>query len=271
VTVKTVLNISCYKFITLDDLTGRQARYLEKAHTLQLKGTILLSEEGINFFLAGSANEVREFVEFLKEDPQLQDLTPKESWSSTQPFRKMLVKIKREIIRMNHPTIKPENARAPSVSAHQLRTWLREGKDDEGREVITLDTRNDYEVLDGKFKDAVEYNIAHFGQFPAKVKENMDALKGKTIVSYCTGGIRCEKAAIYLREIGLEHVYQLEGGILKYFEEVGSEHYEGTCFVFDDRRAVTASLEPANELGNEPVGKTAHELANEASTETAKK
>jgi UPF0176 protein len=245
--VKTVLNISCYKFITLDELPSRQSSYLEKALGLDLKGTILLSEEGINFFLAGAAQDVHAFVDFLKMDPRLNDLNPKESWSLTQPFRKMLVKIKREIIRMNHPTIKPENARAPSVTAHQLQAWLRSGKDDEGREVVTLDTRNDYEVLDGKFKGAIEYDIGHFGQFPEKVKKNLDFLKDKTIVSYCTGGIRCEKAAIYLREIGLEHVYQLEGGILKYFEEVGSEHYEGTCFVFDDRRAVTPKLEPANE------------------------
>jgi UPF0176 protein len=245
-TVNTVLNVSCYKFITLDDLSTRQKSYLEKAIGLALKGTILLSEEGINFFLAGSAKDVKTFVEFLKIDPKLSDLRPKESWSSVQPFKKMLVKVKREIIRMNHPTIKPENARAPSVSARQLQSWLRTGKDDEGREVVTLDTRNDYEVFDGRFKGAIEYNIAHFGQFPDKVKQDVDSLKDKTIVSYCTGGIRCEKAAIYLRELGLDHVYQLEGGILKYFEEVGEEHYEGNCFVFDDRRAVTATLEPAN-------------------------
>jgi UPF0176 protein len=245
--VKTVLNISCYKFITLDQLPELQSSYLEKARALDLKGTILLSEEGINFFLAGVANHIHAFVEFLKMDPRLNDLTPKESWSSTQPFRKLLVKIKREIIRMNHPTIKPENARAPSVSARQLQSWLQSGKDDEGREVVTLDTRNDYEVLDGRFKGAIDYNIGHFGQFPEKVKENLAFLKDKTIVSYCTGGIRCEKAAIYMREIGLKHVFQLEGGILKYFEEVGQDHYDGTCFVFDDRRAVTPKLEPANE------------------------
>ena len=215
--MNTVLNISCYKFITLDDLSTRQASYLEKAIELALKGTILLSEEGINFFLAGSAKDVKAYVDFLKIDPKLSDLHPKESWSSVQPFKKMLVKVKREIIRMNHPTIKPENARAPSVTARQLQSWLRTGKD-----------------------------ITHFGQFPEKVKQDLESLKDKTIVSYCTGGIRCEKAAIYLREIGLEHVYQLEGGILKYFEEVGEEHYEGNCFVFDDRRAVTTALEPAN-------------------------
>jgi len=244
--VNTVLNISCYKFITLDDLAARQTNYLEKAKELSLKGTILLSLEGINFFLAGSAKDINSFVNYLKIDPKLRDLLPKESWSESQPFKKMLVKIKREIIRMNHPTIQPENARAPSVSARQLQAWLQAGKDDEGREVVTLDTRNDYEVLDGRFKDAIEYNIGHFGEFPEKAKQNIASLQNKTVVSYCTGGIRCEKAAIYLRELGLEHVYQLEGGILKYFEEVGSDHYEGNCFVFDDRRAVTANLQPAN-------------------------
>ena len=242
--MNTVLNISCYKFITLDDLSTRQASYLEKAIELALKGTILLSEEGINFFLAGSAKDVKAYVDFLKIDPKLSDLHPKESWSSVQPFKKMLVKVKREIIRMNHPTIKPENARAPSVTARQLQSWLRTGKDDEGREVVTLDTRNDYEVFDGRFKGAIEYNITHFGQFPEKVKQDLESLKDKTIVSYCTGGIRCEKAAIYMREIGLDNVYQLEGGILKYFEEVGEDHYQGSCFVFDERRALTPELLP---------------------------
>jgi UPF0176 protein len=212
---------------------------LEKAKELSLKGTILLSLEGINFFLAGSAKDINSFVNYLRTDPKLSDVRPKESWSEAQPFKKMLVKIKREIIRMNHPTIKPENARAPSVSASQLQAWLQSGKDDEGREVVTLDTRNDYEVLDGRFKDAIEYNIGHFGEFPEKAKQNIASLQNKTVVSYCTGGIRCEKASAYMLHQGFKNVFHLEGGIINYankIKEAGIESkFKGKNFVFDDR------------------------------------
>jgi acylphosphatase len=143
--VADILNISCYKFTPLPDADQLRQTLLERAHALSLKGTVLLAEEGINFFLAGPAQAVRSFVEQLKQDPRFADLAPKESWSETVPFRKMLVKVKREIIRMDHPAIRPPMA-APSVSPVTLRRWLEQGHDDEGREVVTLDTRNDYEV-----------------------------------------------------------------------------------------------------------------------------
>jgi UPF0176 protein len=110
--------------------------------------------------------------------------------------------------------------------------------------VVTLDTRNDFEVDVGSFKAAIDWRISKFTQFPAALKYHADELEGKTVVSFCTGGIRCEKAAIFMREAGLQNVYQLDGGILKYFEQQGHAHFEGDCFVFDERRAVDAALKP---------------------------
>jgi UPF0176 protein len=241
---EAVLNISAYLFVALDELPTLRERCLDEARARKLLGTILLANEGINLFLAGDADAVRSFVQWLRQDVRLAALTPKESWSASQPFRKMLVKIKREIIRMDQPAIQPHQARAPAVSAATVKRWLDAGHDDEGREVVTLDTRNAFEVDYGKFANAIDWRIQRFGEFPVAAREHLDALRGKTVVSYCTGGIRCEKAAIYLRELGLEQVYQLDGGILKYFEEVGQAHYEGGCFVFDARESLGADLQP---------------------------
>jgi len=239
-----ILNISSYKFVPLNDLPVLRERLLDQTKSLGLKGTILIAEEGINFFLAGTAEQIRAFVGWLKQDQRFSDLDPKESWSDDQPFRKILVKIKKEIIRMNHPTIRPSAGRAPAVTAETLNRWLDQGHDDEGRPVVTLDTRNAFEVDFGTFKNTIDYRISKFTEFPKAISAHKDELKDKTIVSFCTGGIRCEKAAIYMREIGLEHTYQLEGGILKYFEETDAHHYDGSCFVFDEREAIDPSLLP---------------------------
>lgn len=241
-TVPDILNISCYKFTPLPDADALRDTLAERANALALKGTVLLAEEGINFFLAGPASAVHAFVDALREDPRFADLNPKESWSETVPFRKMLVKVKREIIRMDHPTIRPANGRAPSVAPATLRRWLEQGHDDEGREVVTLDTRNDYEVDEGTFQNTVDWRLSKFTEFPPALRAHKASLVDKTVVSFCTGGIRCEKAAILMRDEGLEHVYQLEGGILKYFEETDGAFYDGGCFVFDERRAVGADL-----------------------------
>ena len=237
-----ILNISCYKFVALPDAHDLRQPCLDKALARQLKGTILIAEEGINFFLAGSADDVRGFVDWLRTDPRLADLAPKESWSDTLPFRKMLVKVKNEIIRMNHPSIRPAEGRAPAVTPETAKRWLDQGHDDEGRPVVTLDTRNQFEVDAGTFKNTINWGITKFTEFPDALQAHKAELQDKTVISFCTGGIRCEKAAIYMRNAGLPHVYQLEGGILKYFEEVGNDHYDGGCFVFDERRAVGADL-----------------------------
>jgi UPF0176 protein len=241
--VKPILNISAYLFTPLNDTAALRESIRSQALDLSLKGTVLLAEEGINLFLAGTADNVRGFVAWLRGDARFARLAPKESWSDTVPFGKLLVKVKNEIIRMNHPTIRPAAARAPAVDAKTLARWLDAGHDDEGRPVVTLDTRNEFEVEQGRFHDAIDWHIHKFSEFPQAVIEHREELRGKTVVSYCTGGIRCEKAAIFMAEAGVDHVYQLEGGILKYFEEVGGRHFDGDCFVFDGRRAVDAALE----------------------------
>ena len=240
--MNTILNISAYKFVPLPDAPALREVLLGRAVGLQLKGTILLAEEGINLFLAGPADDVRGFVAQLHTDPRFADIAPKESWSASQPFKKMLVKVKREIIRMDCPTIQPAAGRAPAVAAATVKRWLDAGMDDNGRPVVTLDTRNDFEVDAGTFEGAIDWRISKFSEFPHALQQHKAELEGKTVVSFCTGGIRCEKAAILMREVGLQNVYQLEGGILKYFEEVGGAHYRGDCFVFDERRTLGADL-----------------------------
>lgn len=237
-----ILNISTYKFVPLADTLALRDTLSERALALNLKGTILLAEEGINLFLAGPAQAVRNFISQLQTDERFADIDPKESWSASQPFRKMLVKIKGEIIRMNHPAIQPAQGRAPAIDAQTVKRWLDQGHDDLGRPVVTLDTRNTYEVDEGTFAGAIDWRLNKFTEFPDALQAHKSELADKTVISFCTGGIRCEKAAIYMRESGLPHVYQLEGGILKYFEKTGGTHYEGGCFVFDERRALAADL-----------------------------
>lgn len=236
------LNISAYKFVPLPDAQTLRPLLQARAQALGLKGTVLLAEEGINLFLAGPAEAVRQFVAELQADARLADLTPKESWSASQPFRKMQVKVKAEIIRMNHPTIRPAAGRAPAVPARTVQRWLDQGHDDEGRPVVTLDTRNAFEVDHGTFEGAIDWRIHKFSEFPAALQAHLEELQDKTVVSFCTGGIRCEKAALLMQDLGLPHVYQLEGGILKYFEETGGAHYQGRCFVFDEREALGSDL-----------------------------
>lgn len=241
--MESVLNISAYLFTPITDREQLRPTLRARAEAAGLKGTILLAEEGINLFLAGETDAVRGFVDQLRADPRFAALTTKESWSASQPFRKMLVKLKREIIRMDHPTIRPLEQRAPAVAPRTLRRWLDQGHDDEGREVVMLDTRNAFEVDYGTFDGALDWRIERFTQFPEAASTHREALDGKTVVSFCTGGIRCEKAAIYLREEGIDAL-QLEGGILGYFEQVGHEHYDGECFVFDEREALAPDLTP---------------------------
>ncbi len=250
-----VLNISAYKFVRIDDAAALREALHARALALSLKGTVLLAEEGINLFLAGTADAVRAFVETLHADARFAGLAPKESWSEAVPFKKLLVKVKPEIIRMNHPAIRPDaQERAPAVQAQTLARWLDQGHDDEGRPLVMLDTRNAFEVDYGAFDGAIDWRIHKFSDFPEAVQAHREELAGKTIVSYCTGGIRCEKAAIYLQQQGLDApVYQLEGGILKYFEETqqsgrNAPHYHGGCFVFDQREALDAGLAPATEI-----------------------
>jgi UPF0176 protein len=244
--LNSVLNISAYRFVAIEEPQLLRTGLLGEARRLGLRGTILLAHEGINLFLAGGEDPLREFLQNLRGDPRFAGIEAKESWSAEPPFRRLLVKVKREIIRMNHPAIQPAQGRAPAVDAATAKRWLDQGHDDEGRPVVALDTRNAFEVDHGTFEGALDWRLSKFSEFPDALQAHRAELEGKTIVSFCTGGIRCEKAAIYMREAGLDHVWQLEGGILKYFEATGGAHFRGGCFVFDEREALDADLRPAN-------------------------
>ncbi len=248
--VSEILNIAAYRFVPIDDIPLLRPRLLEWGLQAGLRGKIILAEEGINLFLAGPESGVRSFLETLRTDERFAGITAKESWSQTLPFRRMLVKVRPEIIRMNHPAIRPdpsrEGGRAPAVNAETLRRWLDAGYDDTGRPVVTLDTRNAFEVEQGTFRNAVDWKIGRFTEFPQALEAHREELEGKTVVSFCTGGIRCEKATILMREAGLEHAYQLEGGILQYFEDTDGAHWDGTCFVFDERIALHPDLNAIN-------------------------
>ncbi|MEO7065768.1 MAG: sulfurtransferase [Rhodanobacter sp.] len=240
----SIVNIAAYKFTRLDDLTALREQLGQACHALALKGTILLASEGINLFLAGARGPIDAFLTGLRSDPRFSDIPVKESLSDSVPFRRMRVRLKREIITMHMPTICPEGGRAPAVDAPTLQRWLTQGCDDDGRAVVMLDTRNDYETSLGKFDGAIDYALASFTEFPAAMAADRERFADKTVVSYCTGGIRCEKAALHMQDLGIEHTYQLDGGILKYLEQTDGSHWHGDCFVFDDRAAVDSRLQP---------------------------
>ena len=238
-----VLNVSSYRFVPLDDLEGLRLRLHERAAAAGLKGTVLLAEEGINLFLAGEADALRGWFDALREEAPFAGLDAKESWSDGMPFKRLKVKVKREIIRMNMPAVRPSAGRAPAVAPATLVRWLQAGRDDEGRPVVMLDTRNGFEVDAGAFEGAIDWRLERFSDFPAAVAERRAELAGRTVVSYCTGGIRCEKAALVMQDLGVERAYQLEGGILRYFEQTeGAPHWRGRCFVFDERETLGADL-----------------------------
>ncbi len=235
-----IVNIAAYKFVSLDDLPRLQHALKSRCITLQLKGTILLAPEGINLFLAGTEDDVAAFESELKRDAKFAGIPIKHSRSEAQPFGKLLVKIKQEIIPFGKPEVNPAEKPAQRLSARTLKAWL-----DQGRDVVLLDTRNAFEVKHGTFKHAQDLGIAHFRDFPKAIDRIDHSLKDKTLVTFCTGGIRCEKAAPYLLQHGFKNVFQLDGGILKYFEECGNAHFDGQCFVFDQRVVLDADLDPA--------------------------
>jgi UPF0176 protein len=231
------LNISAYRFIELDGLEEKRERLKDILSKTSIRGTILLGHEGINLFLAGPEAEIRAFIPVLATE--VTEIQPKESWSNTIPFRRLLIKIKQEIVTMGVKEISPVSAdqQAPYIKPIDLKKWY-----DEGKEFLILDTRNDYEVELGTFENAVHFDIRTFREFPERAKALLETHKDKTIVTFCTGGIRCEKAAPLMQQMGFEDIYQLDGGIIKYFEDVGGDHYKGECFVFDNRVAVDPEL-----------------------------
>lgn len=237
-TMTRYVNISAYKFVDLDDLPTRRETLLELCQSLRLKGTILLSQEGINLFVAGTRESIDRLVAYFEATEEYRGLPYKESLSDDQPFTRMLVRIKKEIITFGVPGIRPHERTSPKLPAAELKQWL-----DEGKDLVLLDVRNDYEVELGTFSGATHLNIDHFREFPQAVDRLPSEARKKPVVMFCTGGIRCEKAGPFLEQAGFSEVYQLDGGILKYFETCGSAHYQGECFVFDKRVAVDPSLE----------------------------
>ena len=239
---KPILNLAAYRFWPIPQPASTGDTLRAAGLALGVKGTVLVTPEGLNAFLAGTEKACRAMLEHMRAVPGFEILQAKESWSATVPFKRFKVKVKKEIIRMDHPTIRPAEGRAPAVDAKTLARWLDQGHDDAGHAVAMLDTRNDFEIDFGKFENAIDWRIRKFTEFPQAVQAHREALQGKTVVSYCTGGIRCEKAALYMHELGLTNVLQLDGGILKYFEETGGRHWQGNCFVFDEREALTPEL-----------------------------
>ncbi len=241
-----ILNIAAYLFVAIDDADALADRMRARAERDGLRGSMLVTPEGLNLFLAGAETALRGFLEWLREDARFAPLQAKESWSDTIPFAKLKVKRKDEIIafRRDHASPLEAGQRAPAVDPPTLARWIAQGHDDAGRRLVLLDTRNREEVGFGTFQDALTLPIDNFTELPAALAPHRDALRDATVVSFCTGGIRCEKAALWLRHDGMDNLLQLEGGILGYFEQVGGIGYDGRCFVFDARVALDPQLAP---------------------------
>jgi UPF0176 protein len=236
--MSNILNIAGYQFVSLSahQLTEWRISFKERALACSLKGTILLSCEGINLFLAGLPENIAKFRQYLGKYSQFSGINFRETWSETQPFRRLLVRIKKEIISMGCPDIQPEQGKAPYIDPQTLREWYVQK-----RRMLVLDTRNHYEVECGSFDNAIELGLKNFRSFPEAVAQLPAEAKQLPIVTFCTGGIRCEKAALWLKKQGYPEVYQLQGGILNYFEQCGGDFFHGQCFVFDERSVVIAN------------------------------
>lgn len=228
------LNIAGYQFIALTDLQRLQANLLASCQQHAIKGTILLSSEGINITLAGLATNIMAWQADFASYSQFADIKFRQSYSTFLPFKRLKVKIKQEIITFKQTHIHAQQTRAASIAPEVLKQWL-----DEKREIVLLDTRNTYEVQQGTFKQAQHLSLNDFSEL---AHTPIPATKEQVVVMFCTGGIRCEKAALFMQHQGYQQVYQLEGGILNYFARVGGDHYQGHCFVFDDRGAVDTNL-----------------------------
>jgi len=231
------LNIAGYKFVVLDDRDALRQPLKAQCDELGLKGTILISHEGINIFVAGPEQSIVAFRAYLSKDERFADIDFKESYSEHQPFNRMNVRLKNEIISVGLPNFD----RVESMDGRILPKELHE-KLLNGDEVVLLDTRNTYETRLGTFHNAIELDIDTFRAFPQAVSELEESLKDKEIVMFCTGGVRCEKASVIMKDAGFANIKQLEGGILGYFEHVGGDYWDGECFVFDKRVALLPDL-----------------------------
>ena len=231
------LNIAGYKFVVLPDRDALRQPLKQQCDELGLKGTILLSFEGINIFIAGPEENINVFRTSLLDDERFADIEFKESYSEHQPFNRMNVRLKNEIISVGLPNfnrIEPDDGRIRPQELHE-----RLLNDDD---LVLLDTRNTYETRLGTFQNAIELDLDTFRSFPEAVAKLGDEYKDKEIVMFCTGGVRCEKASVIMKDAGFTNIKQLEGGILGYFEQVGGDYWNGECFVFDKRVALLPNL-----------------------------
>jgi len=228
-----------YKFVRLPHFEALQQPLLDTCEANGVKGTLLLADEGINGTIAGPESGVRKLLDFMHSHDEFKDLIHKESWASEMPFLRMKVRLKKEIVTMGVPGTDPNAIVGTYVKPQSWNALISDP------DVVLVDTRNDYEVEIGTFKGAVDPKTTNFRDFPAWAAENKDILKKPKIAMFCTGGIRCEKSTAYMKSQGYEEVYHLEGGILKYLEEIPKEEslWEGECFVFDSRISVGHGLE----------------------------
>ena len=232
-----IVNIAGYRFIHLKDRDELRQPFREITSKLSIKGTILLSHNGINFFLAGTKASIDNYISYLDRDERFKNMSLHISYSDYQPFRRMLVRLKKEIISLGIDGVRPADYTGKYIEPTEFKKWL-----DEGREVTILDTRNDYELRVGTFENAIDLDIKTFRDFP-KAVQNLQQDKSTPVVMFCTGGIRCEKASVVMENQGWKNVYQIKGGVLGYFKETGGEHWQGDCFVFDQRVALDTNLE----------------------------
>ncbi|MDR8524191.1 oxygen-dependent tRNA uridine(34) hydroxylase TrhO [Shewanella fidelis] len=234
-----VVVCAMYKFVTLNEFEKLQAPLLKLMQESEIKGTLLLAQEGINGTVAGSQSAIEHLLAWLDKQPGLDNIVYKLSFDDNMPFYRTKVKLKKEIVTMGVEGIDPNKVVGTYVKP---KDWNKLISDPD---VLLVDTRNDYEVQIGTFKNAVDPKTETFREFPEYVKENLDPAKHKKVAMFCTGGIRCEKSTAYLKEQGFDEVYHLEGGILKYLEEVDQQEslWQGECFVFDNRVAVNHDLE----------------------------
>ena len=234
--------ITFYKFVQLDNFEAMRQPLLELCQAQGIKGTILLALEGVNATVAGPDDGLAVLMSQLKQDSRLADLTHKTSWAETQPFDRMKVKLKKEIVTLGQPEVSPTKQVGTYVDPQDWNQVIADP------EVLVIDTRNNYEVDIGTFQGANNPETDSFREFPDYAAEQLDPTKHKKVAMFCTGGIRCEKASSYLLEQGFEQVYHLKGGILKYLEDVPAEQslWQGECFVFDERVTVQHGLEPGS-------------------------
>ena len=242
----TYLTTAMYHFVSIHRFESLREPLLSFCLSKEIKGTLLLADEGINGTLAGSEKSILALLHYLKNDPifegNFKNLAHKESWSDKHPFYRMKVKLKKEIVTLGVPGVSPTKLVGTYVKPQDWNSIISDP------EVILIDTRNDYEYAIGTFKNAVNPKTNTFREFPEYVKTHFDPKKYKKVAMFCTGGIRCEKASSYMMSEGFDEVFHLEGGILKYLEEVKPEEslWQGECFVFDQRVAIKHGLEVGN-------------------------